>query len=623
MRTKSTEFESVNAPPDLLLSISDLREYLQESCGSNISSIQNLKLGCLKSAKNLLQYLALRRIDIRPLQERLMLQGLSSLGRAEPHVLASVDAIISSLQCIPKDLNFEKSVETESVTIQEGRALLERNTVELLGPIPAARATRIMVTLPTNAAERPEFLCDLLAGGTDCIRINCAHDNTEVWAQMIENLRNAERKKGRSCKILMDLGGPKLRTGPVASVQVLKARVQRDAFGRVSAPAQILFVDNSVETGFEKEIRLPVPTDWLMEVHLHDVILLQDTRGRERRLKVVEIGTGWRRTECFNNFYVTTGSIVTLSRPEARGGPLNTKIGILPDVEQPLVLKKGDFLRVTRSLDFGESVKRAPDGSTVSDAHIGCTLPDVFSQTKVGERILFDDGKIGAVIRETSDSDLRVEITQAGPSGSKLRGDKGINLPDSELRLSALTEKDLRDLEFAARNADMIGFSFVQDPLDVLELQRRLTSISDRQIGIVLKIETKRAFQRLPELLLAAMRGPLTGVMIARGDLAIECGFERMAEVQEEILWICEAAHVPAIWATQVLESLAKTGVPSRAEITDAAMGVRAECVMLNKGPFILDAVHILNDVLTRMQEHQSKKRTLLRKLNAWTTNLT
>lgn len=111
------------------------------------------------------------------------------------------------------------------------------------------------------------------------------------------------------------------------------------------------------------------------------------------------------------------------------------------------------------------------------------------------------------------------------------------------------------------------------------------------------------------------MRSPAAGIMIARGDLAIECGWERMAEVQEEILWICEAAHMPVIWATQVLENLAKNGLPSRAEITDAAMGERAECVMLNKGPYIVDAVRVLDDILQRMENHQSKKRSMLRHL--------
>lgn len=114
----------------------------------------------------------------------------------------------------------------------------------------------------------------------------------------------------------------------------------------------------------------------------------------------------------------------------------------------------------------------------------------------------------------------------------------------------------------------------------------------------------------------AAMRWPRCGVMIARGDLAVESGFERLAEVQEEMLWVCEAAHVPVVWATQVLESLAQDGRPSRAEITDAAMGDRAECVMLNKGPHVVDAVRVLDDILKRMQAHQSKKQAMLRMLH-------
>ncbi|WP_370850826.1 pyruvate kinase [Megasphaera sp.] len=106
------------------------------------------------------------------------------------------------------------------------------------------------------------------------------------------------------------------------------------------------------------------------------------------------------------------------------------------------------------------------------------------------------------------------------------------------------------------------------------------------------------------------------GIMIARGDLAVEVGYRRLAELQEEIMWICEAAHVPVIWATQVLENLVKTGLPSRAEITDAAMGERAECVMLNKGPYIVEAVSVLTNILQRMETHQYKKTSQLRALH-------
>jgi pyruvate kinase len=234
---------------------------------------------------------------------------------------------------------------------------------------------------------------------------------------------------------------------------------------------------------------------------------------------------------------------------------------------------------------------------------------------KAGEAIWFDDGKIGGIVRTVDPDAFSVEITHARTKGQKLEAEKGINLPDSELRLPAITGHDQRALEFIVKHADMVGYSFVRDEHGVRELRRRLADLGAPHMGIILKIETRKAFESLPDLLLAAMEGGPVGVMIARGDLAIECGFERLAEVQEEILWFAEAAHVPVVWATQVLERLAKDGIPSRAEITDAAMASRAECVMLNKGPFIIDAVCSLDDILRRMESHQDKKRSMMRSL--------
>ena len=185
--------------------------------------------------------------------------------------------------------------------------------------------------------------------------------------------------------------------------------------------------------------------------------------------------------------------------------------------------------------------------------------------------------------------------------------------------VGAMTRRDILDLGVVARHADIVGLSFVRSAEDVTRLQSRLALLGGRRLGIMLKVETRRAFELLPELILAAMSSPAIGIMIARGDLAVETGYERLAEVQEEILWICEAAHVPVVWATQVLENLAKMGQPSRAEITDAAMSVRAECVMLNKGPHIVEAVDLLDRILRRMSAHQHKKRAMMRRLRWWT----
>jgi pyruvate kinase len=106
------------------------------------------------------------------------------------------------------------------------------------------------------------------------------------------------------------------------------------------------------------------------------------------------------------------------------------------------------------------------------------------------------------------------------------------------------------------------------------------------------------------------------GVMVARGDLAVEVGWKNLAEIQEEILLLCEAAHLPVVWATQVLESLAKKGRPSRAEISDAAMSQRAECVMLNKGPHIVATIHMLDQILASMERHHIKRSPLKSILN-------
>jgi pyruvate kinase len=240
---------------------------------------------------------------------------------------------------------------------------------------------------------------------------------------------------------------------------------------------------------------------------------------------------------------------------------------------------------------------------------------------EIGHRVLFDDGRIEAVVEakgeKRGESVLRVARTQKPIA--QLRAEKGINLPDTLVNVPSLTDDDLRALEFVVKHADAVSISFVRDPDDIRKLHQELDRLACDRIGVVLKIETQRGFQNLPRLLLEGLRrGPLA-VMIARGDLAVEVGFERMAELQQEILWLCEASHTPTIWATQVLDTLARTGVPSRAEVTDAAASVAAECVMLNKGPFVHEAARVLSDILHRMEKHQYKKRSLFRKLSVST----
>jgi pyruvate kinase len=236
------------------------------------------------------------------------------------------------------------------------------------------------------------------------------------------------------------------------------------------------------------------------------------------------------------------------------------------------------------------------------------------------QRVLLDDGKIEAVVLEVDGRMARVRVVRAVRDSVSIRAEKGVNFPDSEIDSSALSARDREVLPEVLELADLVGISFVRRPDDLREaldsiraaaLARQSTTLP----GIIVKLETAYALRSLPELLLQAMHHHPVGVMIARGDLAVEAGFERLAELQQEILWFAEAAHLPVVWATQVLDNLARTGIPSRAEVTDASMSVQAECVMLNKGPYVADACHTLDTIIRRMEKHQFKKRNLYRSL--------
>ncbi len=448
------------------------------------------------SALNLAHYLIFRQTDLRPLQRRLMALGLSSLGRAEGRVLATLDAVDAALALmLGEDAPAGRPLPSERQFFR-GEHHLAANAAELFGPSAEGRNGRIMVTLGTKDADDPNAILDYARRGADLVRINCAHDDPDVWARMIEKTRKAAHQTG-PMRVLMDIAGPKVRTGAV-----------------YTAPG-------------------------------HDRVMVG-------------------------------GEILLTQRIEA--------------------------------------------GHTEFPFQCTCTLPGVFDHVSVGDRISIDDGVLRGVVVRSVPAGLVARIDAGKVKGMKLKPQKGLIFPTVDLGLDPLSDEDRASLDFIAAHADLVGYSFVETAEHVAlvqdELKRR--RLDWQQIGLVAKIETPRAVRNLPEIIVQAAGHQPLAVMIARGDLAIELGFERLAEMQEEILWICEAGHVPAIWATQVLEGLVKKGMASRGEMTDAAMAGRAECVMLNKGPNVGVAIDVLDRLLRRMSEHQLKKTPTLRALRSW-----
>jgi pyruvate kinase len=500
----------IEAPQELLEAMRRLKsDVLSDADGLfNVWQRSIARPGFDESAHNLACYLALRRHDLPALQLALSRWGLSSLGRSESRVCETLDAVIATLGAVCRLDSSTLPPYPSEEAVFKGRQVLSRETDLLFGTVKSQRRTRIMVTLPSEAAEDLPWMRALVQAGVECVRINCAHDSAAAWSGMLKNLRLAERELGsrEPVRVLMDLGGPKVRT-------VRPRRSERDLY------------------------------------HIGDKLLLTAASDVER---------------------------VSKHKHKHRRHQL------------PVV---------------------------------GCTLPEALNCLRVGESVYIDDGQIATRAVERVAAGVVLEIVRAPAKGRRIRTDKGLNFPDTDFETAPLTDKDRVDLEFIAQHADLLGYSFVQTPSDIATLHTLLAERvpSDRTWpALILKIETKRAVRNLPELIVSAAGKLPTAIMIARGDLAIELGFERIAEMQEEILWLCEAANVPVVWATQVLEELAKEGVPTRAEVTDAAMANRAECVMLNKGPHIMDAIRMLDGVLTRMAGHQYKKTPQLRVLHSW-----
>jgi pyruvate kinase len=446
----------------------------------------------LPSVENLADYVAFRKHDLRDVQIDLTTLGLSSLGRNESHVRASLDAVISSLAAISGDVD---QPYPSATTFSEGQARITEQKELLFGENRDGRPTNIMVTLPTRAADGPGFIHDLVAKGADCLRINCAHDTKEDWTEMIAYIRAAEAEFGRKIRLEMDLVGQKLRIEQISTNERIRLK-QHDQF----------FLTKTLE-------------DWS---------------------------------------------------------------GTLP-------------------------------AATISH-------PQLIDKLAPGDTIWIDDGKLEARVTMKGEHSVLLEVKIASKKGLRLKPARGLNCPSIDLGLPPLSDADLRNLDFIVRHADIIGYSFVETPEDVHTLINEISSRStDKPLpGLVLKIETELAVHNLPRLIVAAGSKLPVAVMIARGDLAVEIGLERLSEIQEEMLWLCEAAHIPVVWATQVLEGLLKNGRATRAETTDAAMGQRAECVMLNKGRYLTEGLDFLSHVLLRMERHQTKKTAQLSPLMSW-----
>ncbi len=471
-----------------------IKTFGESKYDSTLSEEANLSL------VNMYHYLKSRSIDSTQLQNQLIKLGLSSMGRSHPHLLYSIHQMISILA---KLQNIDYPHLENSLDYTQAYKILHKN-LSIFGHYPASEDhtyhTKIMITLPSEAAKSEELIASFFHSGAELFRINTAHDTPEAWHKMAKRIQNLDTTE--KPKIYVDLAGPKIRTE--------------------------------------------------------------------------------RLYRCNKNHKKTT----------------------------KLKVFVGDRIRISHNL---KETLAHYDTIEKSEAIIECSNIEALGYVNVDEKVFIDDGKIALMVYARSKDSLLCEVTRAKEEGSSIRPEKGINFPDSKIKLNAITQEDRIAMEHIINYADIIGISFCQDRKDIEALRAILESFGRSDIGIVAKIETKKAVENLPEILHALIAHGNSGVMLARGDLAIEVGFENLSLIQEEILNLCEAAHMPIIYATQVLENMMKTDLPSRAEITDAAVAQRADCIMLNKGTYAENVIKTLRVILKSMHTLFRKNRQMLR----------
>ena len=560
----------------------------------------------LQSAKNLIHYQEFRKFDTSRLKKKLNYLGFSKLSRTEGNILASLITTRGLLRYLAGGKN--KKVYDPYLSIKRSEKLRGKNANALLGASPAKRNARIMVTLPSEAAYNQDLVAKMIKSGMDNARINCAHDDKATWKMMIDNVSNQGKKLGKNVKIFMDLGGPKIRTGPLKrGPEVIKFKPTKDLLGKVDVPLEVLFIDQNRESKPHTPF-IPIPLALINSVKTGDVLSIRDSRNKKREFIIKQKGNDEFVAELYATSFISSGLELKLKRTK-----INYIIGSMPKAIIGLKLNIGDTLVLNGKPIIGENKIVDKNGKLIRHAHVSCTLPEVVDYIKKGETILFDDGQIKGVVRALGKQKVYIKITNAKAGGSNLNEDKGINLPHTDLPISGLTKKDKEDLKFVVKYADVINFSFVNTVKDVQDLLNMLKKykVAKDKIGLILKIETAKGFKNLPDIILTAMQIYPIGVMIARGDLAVECGWEKLGILQHEIMRVSESAHIPDIWATQVLENLAKKGIPNRSEITDVTIGERTDCIMLNKGPYISEVMSLIDKIYSRIKLYEGEKNTL------------
>ena len=279
-------------------------------------------------------------------------------------------------------------------------------------------------------------------------------------------------------------------------------------------------------------------------------------------------------------------------------------IGVLADMQGPK-LRVGTFANGPVTLKPGSTFRLDLDSAPGDATRASLPHPEIFAALKPGANLLLDDGKLRLQVKRCGKDFAETEVVFGGPLSER----KGVNVPDVVLPLSALTAKDRRDLEFALElGVEWLALSFVQRPEDLDEARE----LARGRAGIMTKLEKPSAVDALDEIVAKS-----DAVMVARGDLGVELPAERVPTIQRRIVRACRRAGKPVIVATQMLESMISSPIPTRAEASDVATAIYhgADAVMLSaesaSGQYPVEAVQMMERILGEVESDPYQRQLL------------
>lgn len=558
----------------------------------------------LHSCMNMQDFLSLKKFDLTMLQKALVDIGFSSLEWSHFYLIYTIEKQLQVLGNIlgysPIQISKEPSPQDVYASMQQrSRFLKSHESCE----------NSVMVTLPSEAAEDPAFIQGLAARNIDIVRINTAHDSLPQWkkmAQIVKRINQTVRQEN-PISIYVDLAGPKIRTGEIQQVTVpLKIRPNEHSM-------LLLTTKKLQESTLPNNIcnQCIVVEHWFNKRRKGEKVLLTHPELKNRKLHIKKIDEKGIWLDFDKKLIIDQESRFEIQDNKKDQTPIYN----LSQIEQEIRVFIGNYIWLRSDCS---AIGHLLEEGTVAKAEIACSSEEIFDFIEIEAPLYIDDGKIGLRVTEKTDYGVLCRVEHAKPNGSVLKGEKGINFPETNLDIGAVTHLDKQNLRAVIGFADIIGISFTQKASDVAEVKSILQENNKELTGLVAKIETKKGVQRLPFILMELFSWQNSCVMIARGDLAIEVGFENLPRIQEEILELCEAAHTPVIYATQIMENMMKKNLPSRAEIIDASMAQRADCIMLNKGLFAVETIDMLGKILNSVRPIFFKARHLLPISEEW-----